>query len=270
MTLVLTELSKAGIAMAADSKITTMNNGKIVERERKYWDKLLRVPKIQAAVSYWGMIGAVTRQQFDTWLKNNVIDTGNYTDLDSFADHLADRLNSACNNKPLINGFDVGIHVAGYHNWSDGCSRPFFYHIHNGHGRFKLNEIMDPSGAVVSIDPVWDSDPRKLFEKHQDFPKAAKSLQENLHDLNISYITRNGDFFIYAVFHEKIISAIQYIHLSPTIRIPRNPNNLASRKGLLHVILESMIRIYGCSSNKGRVVGGKVSSLGIGPNRYVV
>ena len=70
MTLILTELTSAGIAMAADSAITRMNNGKVVEIEPEGMSKILRVPKIRAAISFWGMIGAVTTQAFDQWLQD--------------------------------------------------------------------------------------------------------------------------------------------------------------------------------------------------------
>ena len=45
MTLVLTELTICGIAMAADSAITKIKGGKIVEVDQQGWQKLLRVPK---------------------------------------------------------------------------------------------------------------------------------------------------------------------------------------------------------------------------------
>ena len=268
MTLVLTQLTPAGISMAADSAITKFQNGRIIEVDQQGWTKLLRVPKIIAAVSYWGMIGAVTKQQFDTWLQNVVIQNGNYTDLQIFSDHLVDQLNRACNNKPLKNGFDVGIHVAGYSRWRDGMERPTFIHVHNGHGRIKLNEIRDNSGNLLSINPVWDSDPRKLFEKHQDFPDLNDPIAKNIDDLNGGHLTRNGDFFLYAVFQDHIIKALQYIHKAPNIKIPKDPNKLPSQKGFLHIMLETMIRLYRCS-NQSKIVGGTVSSLAIGPNGYV-
>lgn len=268
MTLVLTEVSSVGVAMAADSAITKIRAGKIFEIDQQGWHKILKVPKIRAGISYWGMIGAVTNQQFDTWLRN-LIDTNNYHDLDTFADFLVSELNNACKNRPLKNGYDVGIHLAGYHKWSDGVRRPVFYHIHNGHGRITLNEQKDTHGKIISINPTWYSDPRKLFEKHPDFPNPQRSLNYNLNILNHSgLITRNGDFFLYAVFQNYINEAIKFIRLSPNIRIPSNPSNIASRKGFLHIILESTIRLYRCS-NLSKMVGGKVSSLAIAPNRYV-
>jgi len=54
MTLILTQLSQAGIAMAADSAISFLVNGKLATKEQQNWNKLLRVPRIKAGISYWG------------------------------------------------------------------------------------------------------------------------------------------------------------------------------------------------------------------------
>jgi hypothetical protein len=85
MTLVLTELSNAGIAMAADSAITQLSpSGKITDIDKQGWTKILRVPKIGAAISYWGMIGLVTQTQFDIWLQRVIDDENNYDNLEEF------------------------------------------------------------------------------------------------------------------------------------------------------------------------------------------
>jgi hypothetical protein len=254
--------------MAADSAITKFQGNKIVEIDQQGWLKLLRVPKITAAISYWGMIGAVTQQQFDTWLQN-VIDSGAYSDLESFVDHLVDKLNAACRGKPLKDKYDVGIHVAGFSPWRDGIKRPTFFHVHNGHGEIQLNEKRDAAGNLLSINPQWVSEHRKLFEKHQDFPNLNDSIEKNISDLDLGYITRNGDFFLYAVFQDYIIAALRYIHKAPNIRIPKDPEKLASQKGFLHIILKTMIQLYR-SSNLSRIVGGEVTSLAIGPSGYVL
>ena len=70
MTLVLTELTPAGIAMAADSAIVLRKGGSLIERNKRNWQKVLTVPSILAGNSYWGCIGAVTSVQFDQWLAN--------------------------------------------------------------------------------------------------------------------------------------------------------------------------------------------------------
>ena len=267
MTLVLTELSNAGIAMAADSAITRLSRGRIIEVDQQGWTKLLRVPKINAAISYWGMIGSVTQMQFDIWLQRVIADEDNYDSLEEFAGYVASTLNHACNNQPLNDGEDVGIHVAGFYRWDDGVHRPVFYHVHNGHGRFNVRENRDDSGRLVSVNPVWQSNPRKLFEVHQDFPYTSKPMEESLVYLQNGYITRNGAFFIYAVLWQQMQYAFQYINLIPNVALPRDPSNINSRKGFLHTMLEMMIQFYRCS-NQSRIVGGTVTSLGIGPNRY--
>ncbi|NNJ12125.1 hypothetical protein EKD04_017480 [Chloroflexales bacterium ZM16-3] len=267
MTLVLTELSEAGIAMAADSAITKIRGGKIVEVDQRGWLKLLKVPRIRAAISYWGMIGAVTPIQFDIWLQR-VIDSGNYNDLNSFADHLVASLNSQCRNKPLPEKHDVGIHVAGYENWSDGKRRPVFFHVHNGHGCMIYHREFDQNTLLLkTLRPEWLSEPRKLFEKHQDFPFVNKPLEISLEALRGGYITRNGDYSLYALIWQKLAESIYLINLIPNTSLPRNPNNISSRKGYLHTILETIVRLYRCS-NLSPTIGGVVSSLGINEVRY--
>ncbi len=267
MTLVLTELSEVGIAMAADSAITKISGRKIIEVDQKEWSKLIRVPDIRAAISYWGMIGAVTSMRFDHWLEN-VLKSGHYVDLPSLADHLADALNDACHGKPLKDGQELGIHVGGYYQWSDGQSRPFFFHVHNGHGHFEIAEEKDSHGNIIAIHNNWVSDRRKLFEKHQDYPSPSRSLEQNVMGLKSGYITRNGSFFIYALIWDHLLRALRIINLIPGVAIPRS-RTLAGRKGFLHTILEIMVKLYSCS-NQGRIIGGSVKSLGIGPDGYIL
>lgn len=270
MTLVLTELSSAGIVMATDSAITIVRGNKIIEIDQQGWLKLLSIPSIKAAVSYWGMIGTVTAMRFDHFLQR-VISSDNYSDLSSFADHLANALNTACHHEPLSDTRGVGVHVAGYAEWVDGQKRPFFYHVHNGHGGMEIeHEFKNINGKkrLIAVHPKWIGEPRKLFEKHQDFPNESKSLDENLANLDIGYITRNGDYFFYSVIWEKLQIAFAYLNFIPGVSIPRNPSNLNSRRGLLHTALETTIRVYRCS-NQSRIIGGTITSLGIGPRGYI-
>jgi len=267
MTLVLTELSIAGVAMAADSAITKFSSdGKVIEVDQQGWTKLVRVPSIAAAVSYWGFVGSLTQVEFDRWLRR-VIDRGDYEDLPSLAQCLAEALNEAAGQRPLAEGHDVGLHVAGHHQWKDGIRRPFFFHVHNGHGRFVVREEK-VGNRVVAVHPQWVSEPRKLFEKHQDFPRPNMSVQENVAILQNGYMTRNGAFFIYAVIWQHMESALDYVNLIPGVSLPRDPASLNSRKGFVHTTLEMMVRLYRCS-NQSRVVGGAVTSLGIAPDGFL-
>ena len=180
MTLVITEVSKVGIAMAADSAISYGfdTQGRPIERQQKHWEKLVRVPAIKAAVSYWGVIGRVHRQ-FNLWLKRVIDDgwqRGNYNDLETFADYLADVMNKACGGKPLSKDEYVGIHVAGYSNWSDGEKRPVFYHVHNGHLHIEIHverAVVQGREHIDAVHPKLVADPRKLLQ-------SIRISQENL------------------------------------------------------------------------------------------
>jgi hypothetical protein len=78
MTLLVTDCSTSGIAMATDSAITKIDaKGKIVEVDQKEWRKVLRAPKIIAAVGYWGFIGKIHRGRFDEWLRS-IMDQATY------------------------------------------------------------------------------------------------------------------------------------------------------------------------------------------------
>lgn len=274
MTLVITELSNTGIVMAADSAITKYDRKtrKVLEVDQQGWAKLLPVRSIQAGISYWGMIGAITDVQFDDWLKKEVINSKAYDSLEAFADVLVLSLNKACHNKPLSQGEDVGLHVAGYMTWVDGIRRPAVFHVHNGHGTTDVMhhyEMIDGSQHLVRVIPTWKADERKLFEKHLDFPDTSKTLEENLWQLQNGFILRNGSYFIYAVIWEQMKAALAYINLIPDVSIPRDPDNLGSRKGLLHTVMDMMVRIYRCS-NQSPIIGGTVKSIAIGPTNYLL
>ncbi len=61
MSLILTEISNVGIAMVADSAISMLNPKTLkTEAHERDWLKLLKVPRLRAAVFYWGNIGAVS------------------------------------------------------------------------------------------------------------------------------------------------------------------------------------------------------------------
>jgi len=270
LTLVLTELSEAGIVMAADSAITKMRRNRITEVDQQGWQKVLKVPSIYAGISYWGMIGRVEKHiNFDHWLQR-VINNGKYHDLGSFVDYLVSVMNDKCGNKPLPDSNAVGLHVAGFAPWTDGIARPFFYHIHNGHGEIRISETEEEIDGIkrLVVRPDLNLAPRKLFEKHQDFPDVSKTLEENLEILKKSILTRNGDFFFYSVISSNFQAAIDYLNCIPDVSFPASPTKLASRKGFQHTMLETIIKFYRCS-NRSKIIGGSVTSLGIGPNGYL-
>jgi hypothetical protein len=271
VTLLLTECSASGVAMAADSAITMIDaKGRVVEVDKREWRKVLRAPKIIAAVGYWGVIGKIHQKgRFDDWLRR-IMGQPTYSDLPSLAATLADALNNACGSKPLADGDSAGLHVAGFHPWDDGKCRPFFFHVHNGPGYVRIQEIKQPlpqGERLIEVRPQLVTGPRDLFKLHQDFPREDASLQQNLEMLEGGYITRNGDFFYYSVVWDALQRSFNYLNLIPEFSIPRD-RSLGARLGLLHAALETTVRVYRCS-NQSKIVGGKVTSEAIGPNGWL-
>jgi len=127
MTLVLTELSRHGIAMAADTALT-LNTPSYDTRHsspRVYHGavKLQRVPTITAGISVCGA-GKVGVVDADIWLREFVQrEEENYTNLESFANLLMNELNRIIDPEPYA---QMGFHLAGFAE-----DLPCFYHIHN-------------------------------------------------------------------------------------------------------------------------------------------
>jgi hypothetical protein len=296
MTLVLTELSEAGIAMVADSAISQIDPlTKTPKDVDKQWHKLLRVQRIKAAISYWGEVGRVEPyRRFDEWL-NDWIGSACYADLPSFAEALAAYLNQACKGQPLGEAQMVGIHVAGISPWGDGEPRPMFFHVHNGHASIELTvktpdsalvlsagtsvyRVPIPSGSMnppeindlllaaqqpgAKLDYNRRAEPRKLFEAHCDFPDPKLTIEENLKCLANGYLTRNGDYAPFVL----IAGAMDLVRIGlntvPGVSIPRKPSEIGARIGYLHLLMQTVIRTYHCST-MNRIIGGSISSLGI-------
>lgn len=274
MTLLLTECSKAGVVMAADSAITRKRRGKIVSVDESGWSKVLKVPQIHAAVGYWGDIGIIhSARPFDEWIQN-LIEQAAYSDLPSLATTLADTLNKACNNKPLADNQYAGLHVAGFHAWDDGKRRPFFFHVHNGHGQWeaKLKIEIEPGTGkhrVVKVEPRYVAGSPTLFEPHQDFPDMQYSIDQNLKMLEtVRPLTRNGAFLNYSIIWDRLDEALKYLNLIPNFAIPRD-ESLGARRGLLIAALEITIRLYKLS-NQPRIIGGKVKAVAIHEGGYML
>lgn len=184
MTLVLTQLNEHGIAMAADSAVTTiinLPNGTQDYHVRHGANKLQRIPHLQAGISCWGT-GVINGIPTDDWIDQFINLNANATpDLESFALKLAHDLNNI-----FPPGSDnSGFHLAGYTNSKIGI-HPAFYHIHNG-----------ISDHFPGINP-------DIFNPNLDSPpKIYIPGQFN--------ITRNGDYQLYAQFFNYLSAFITNI-----------------------------------------------------------
>ncbi len=298
MTLVLTEVSTAGIAMVADSAISWVDpcTNKRLNIERPNWRKLLRVPKIKAGISYWGDIGRITTDRFDEWLESR-IHLGKYENLEEFARYIAETVNLACNRRVLHPEHRVGFHIAGVHKWTDGIPRPTFFHVHNGHMTTKVsvrtsNSVIVASAGTASINldfPTGDalgrrvdkliaaaqepgakldwqteSEPTKLFEEHRDFPADGVPLEVNLSKLKVGHLTRNGDYVPFVMIAGMLDMVRVALNTVPGVCVPRDPGKIGARIGYLHMMAETVVRTYRCSTMEQRI-GGELTTLGITP-----
>jgi hypothetical protein len=258
--------------MVADSAISMLRNGRIETVDQQQWKKLLKVERIGAGISYWGSIGYITAKvpsesrtthRFDEWLERK-IQNGSYTDLPSLADYLAMEMNKATNNIPIPD--PAGVHVAGLHQWSDGIQRPTFFHVHNGHGQLEWTVSITDGKQILFTQPTYQGESRRLFVRHNDFPKEGASLEDNLLALRTTgHITRNGDYSAYIVISAAIGAACTYLNRFPNVSIPRKSESIGVRVGFLKLMMETVINIYRCSSMK-EVIGGEVLTLGIRPD----
>lgn len=242
MTLVLTELSQFGIAMAADSAITFQvptPSGRTISRVLHGAKKLQIVPHIKAGIACWGL-GTINGVNTDIWMADLVKrSVQNTTDLHSFANFLASELNTALGQ----NAPPAGFHVAGF---IDGISgpEPAFYHVHNG-----------PSQVIAGINPA-------IFNANFDRPPQSNGP-------NQFYITRNGDYRFYAYFFNQLMRLIQGIHADPQlsgVQIPFPPS-LYSRAKFLRLQIQTVASLYDVS-NLVPGIGGPITILGIGPQGY--
>lgn len=214
MTLVLTEISKFGIAMAADSAVTCNDpspTGGTVARVLTGVKKLQVIPKIQAGISVWGQ-GDIEVEgksySTDIWLKDFIENReDDYTTLHDFAVLLQNEL------RTLIPPIDVnilheefgtiGFHLAGFVDWQ-GQMTPTFYHIHNGR-----SQVLEKRG--INIDP-------SIINANHDLPPDIAG--EALKYKDRPPIWRNGDYQIYAAMFGAIVDLFKNLKINYEINMP--------------------------------------------------
>ena len=226
MTLVITELSDLGIAMAADSAVT-FGSGRVLVGAQK----LQPVRQLNAGVSIWGY-ACVQDKIADEWVYEFI---RNYTPdnpgIWSFAEALADGLQSELG---VIDSY-MGIHVAGYENTQEG-RLPAFYHVHNGHHGYR----------VVNGQLCLQGEPPREFRAHRDVPPRHFSPGQ-IHQ------TRNGDFFIHVALFDRLNELMKELQRLTGLEFPY-PRTLATRGEYLRFWVSLAGEIYRLSNRRMRVL----------------
>lgn len=254
MTLVLTDVSRFGVAMAADSAVTfKFHDGST----RSYIgaQKLLPVHQIDAGLSIWGK-AKVNNVDADIWLQNFIQnEVSNGMRLWDMANQLAEKLNQAFGR---VLDERMGIHVGGFDE-KNGKRGPAFYHIHNGHHRAGVR-----NGQIVYI-PDEDPPIRK-FMAHPDHPPGGEYR-----------MTRNGDFAIFAFLYDRINPLFDAIRNKTDFAFP-HPPSLEAKGEYLRFWIKTVIEVYRLSNYRPRIlpqpatagdasIGGPVTVLTISESR---
>lgn len=197
MTLIITELSPLGIAMAADTaEIVSGVNVRGLIEDRAFFGltKLLPVRKLQAGISYWGWAkmppSSYTGRWMDWWLEYFLVNNrNNYDTIEDLALLLETELRRTVpplseeelKSEPSGQG---GIHLAGFLE-ENGKKLPCFWHIHNGFSQALPEKKLDPH--VVNAN--YDCPPQKYLGL------GAGAI----------YVTTNGDTEAYLRFFRKYL-----------------------------------------------------------------
>jgi hypothetical protein len=244
MTLVLTELSPLGIAMAADSAVTFTNpQTGLSFAEPNLAVKLQAISYLNAGISCWGM-GQIANTPTDKWVHDFINAHQNITSLKDFVDQLAETLNAQLPQNATGEN-RLGFHVAGYESYN-GVATPSFYHVHDG-----PSTVLAQRGTTVN--------PNQVNANHDMPPGLFQQVQAG----GLAWITRNGDYMLYA----NIFGLLEdfFRKLNPLgIRIP-NSHNLNDRAEYLVFQIRTVSEIYRLS-NLVPGIGGRIYFLTINPD----
>ena len=227
MTLVLTEVSRLGVAMAADSAVTFRSASR---PPRVYIgaQKLLPAGQIDAGLSVWGK-GDVNGVDADIWLanfiKNDVADRMSLWDM---ATKLAEELNEAFSG---VIDERMGIHIGGFDE-RNGIRGPAFYHVHNQHHKYRFH---NRKPVVVEEEPIRE------FAAHKDRPPSIYA--EN----DYSGLTRNGDFAIFALLHDEMRGQFRRMEEMTSLVFPYPPS-LDARGEHLRFWINTVKEVYRLSN----------------------
>lgn len=243
MTLVLTELTPLGIAMAADSAVTFTHPSGLPHAVPNAAEKLQRIPYLNAGVSCWG-IGEIGGTRTDVWLRDVIQANNGMRSLAEFAQDLANRLNSEVGPSPS-GECRLGFHLAGFEEYRGQRTQSFF-HIHDG-----------PSTALsargITVDPTH-------FNANHDVPPEAylASIAAGR-----APITRNGDYQLYAALFALVEAFFGSVYAKTGIVFPRSAA-LSDRAEYLVFQIRTVSEIYRLS-NLIPGIGGAISFLTIAP-----
>lgn len=214
MTLVLSEVSKFGIVMVADSAITTTHNQKdklpsgdpIPKYVRLGSEKIKRVPNRPIGISFYGM-GKIAGIPTDVWMND-------FLNHKIKPEHTLDEI---CN------------------TLTEDINEAFFMNMQNDLGGFHVGAILEPASqnAYPVLYHIFKERPDEKFHLQKDNPDGRhftiEEWREKL-ELGHAYYLRNGMYEQFAVLQEKIIETAHELNEKYGIQIPFPPSLIAHEK----------------------------------------
>lgn len=265
MTLIITELSPFGIAMAADTAVTgscVNERGTLDDRAFFGLTKLIPIKKLEAGISYWGWakmpLDSTNGVWMDWWLTHYLAENhNNYNTISELANLLEQELRTRI---PRVSADDIkigsnnigGIHIAGF-DGEEGKKAPCFWHIHNGPSQALPHKKLD----TYIVNANYDCPP----EKYLSFSGGA------------IYSTTNGDIEAFARFSRKHFN--EYLReLKKEMDIVVPISTLSFRAEFLRVQIRFISELYAIAGIKEggylkqmvKGIGGKVTTLTITEN----
>jgi len=274
MTLILTELSHFGIAMAADTALTSdvrKPNGTIGDRVYYGAHKLFTVPKLRAGIAYWGW-GEIPQPGAGWSDKNSVLtelwlpfflekNQGHYNSISELAQLLENELRKRIPEIDIVAPkADGGIHLAGYEAIGN-LFLPTFWHIHNGKSEMLSNKKLNPAIVNANNDVPLDITQNK---------EGAKISGRLIAEKRGIAIIRNGDIEVYTILFDLLFkpnSPFSQIVRSIDLTFPYT-ESLKERAKLLKFQIQTVVGVYQFSK-KGKGIGGPITTLTINPERIM-
>ncbi|MBK7380300.1 MAG: hypothetical protein IPJ03_15155 [Ignavibacteriales bacterium] len=245
MTLILSEVSKHGVVMVADSAITTTHtgvnlpSGKPIPKYVRFGaQKVIQVPNEPIGISFWGM-GRIGEIPTDIWINDFLTSRIDATDnLEDICNKLADEVNNAC--FMAKQNCEGGFHVGSVIDIDSVNPTPILYHIHRGH----------PENTPSKF---------QLYKDHPDGQGITiKEYRDNLEN-GMRYFLRNGQYTVFAHLQQNLIDHIYALNRNYNIKLPY-PENLQTLERLNRMMVGIMCDFYALSDQVASVAR-PISSL---------
>jgi hypothetical protein len=203
---------------------------------------------LNAGVSVWGQ-GSIDTTPTDIWLQDFIDNQkANYNSISDFATLLQNELRQHIS--PINIQTDpfgtIGFHLAGFVDHK-GTPTPTFYHVHNG-----TSTALSARGITIN--------PAIINANHDLPPQMAQPLISS----GGVYITRNGDFTIYAALFQHLNTFLQALSQYRILTIPHS-RDLSERAEWLRFQIRTMSELYRLSNMHLPTIGGKIDTLLITP-----